>query len=196
MALFLFSYDYFRICMYSLKKKTLSGILSLLKKNALYIKNVKTFPKALKYIGAFAILAEKPETMEYVNEEKRPHCLECGHELYGRPDRKFCSSVCKNHWHNRKNHSARAFRVKILNALEKNYSILEKLLRLNMHSMDNSDLVQLGFKPEYFTSFRKVGIHSECRCFDIRYYRSTTKIWRIERTISTLSRPPRREAGE
>lgn len=125
--------------------------------------------------------------MEYKRTERKASCLECGHEFYGRPDRKFCSQTCKNHYHNRKSHSVRAVRVRILNALEKNYAILEKLLRLDIHSLDIQDLAQMGFRPDYFTSFRKVGKHCECRCFDIRYFRMPARICRIERTVSALS---------
>ena len=70
------------------------------------------------------------------NPEDRPVCLECGDEIrYGRKDKKFCSNTCKNRYHNEIQHYSRSSRLRILGAFDRNYSILEKLLRLNIRTI-------------------------------------------------------------
>ena len=75
--------------------------------------------------------------------------------------------------------------METLTALSRNYEILEALLKEKVTSMSLSDLAQMGFRPEYVTGHRK-GLyrHEEYSCFDIRYYRSSTKIFNVRRTAS------------
>ena len=44
------------------------------------------------------------------------------------------------------------------------------------------DLAQMGFKPEYITSFIKRGTRTECHCYDMRYYMTPTRIFSLERS--------------
>ena len=112
---------------------------------------------------------------------KRGYCLECGDEIsYGRKGRKFCSDSCKNTYHNRKHHYSRTLRLRILGILDRNYSVLEKLIRLDIHSVSLGDIAQMGFNKEFVTSYHKVGGHDEYRVFDIKYYCSSTKVFHIE----------------
>ena len=111
-----------------------------------------------------------------------PVCLECGDPiLYGRSDRKFCSDTCKNRYHNRHSHYQRALQLKVIGALEKNYGILTGLVRSGINSISLGDLAQLGYNMEYVTSHHKAGRHEEYRCFDIKYFRTSTRIFGIER---------------
>lgn len=121
--------------------------------------------------------------MAYETEKKdAPLCLECGGEiLYGRSDRKFCSKECKNMFHNRQHHYRRSVHLHITGALDKNYDILNRLLKAGITSVSLGDLAQMGYNIELMTSYHKVGGHSECRCYDIKYFRSATRIFKIER---------------
>lgn len=111
-----------------------------------------------------------------------PICLECGSEItYGRFDKKFCSERCKNLYHNRQTSNYRAVRLKITNALMRNYAVLEKLVKLEVTSISIGDASQMGFNTEYVTSYHKVGGHNEYRCFDIKYCLSATRLFKIER---------------
>lgn len=112
----------------------------------------------------------------------RPVCLECGDEIvYGRKGKKFCSEECKNSWHNRRHHDARTVRLRILGILDRNYSVLEKLLRLDIRSISLGDLAQMGYNKEFVTSYHKVGGHDEYRIFDIKYCCSSSRVFHIER---------------
>lgn len=109
-------------------------------------------------------------------------CVECGREFeFGRSDKIFCSNQCRNAHHNRENRDSRNARSKTLTRLNTNYSILEKLLKLEIASISLIDASQMGFKAEFVTGYIKRKPHDECRCFDIKYCRTGTKIFNIER---------------
>lgn len=117
------------------------------------------------------------------NAGDKPRCLECGNEIvYGRSDKKFCSNVCKNKFHNSLVQTSRGYKSRVTNALDRNYSILERLIRDGVSSADLGDLVQWGFNLEYCTSFRKTGCHDEYRCYDIKYMRTPSRIFNIRKT--------------
>ena len=106
-------------------------------------------------------------------------CLNCGREIPGgRPDKKFCSTDCKNRWHNRKKKQHRGVvEQRVLRILERNHSILDKLERLGHYT-----LIGLGYNLEYVTSYRKSGVHHQYACFDIHYEQTPTRIKKIVRT--------------
>ena len=120
--------------------------------------------------------------MKYEEHDDRPVCLECGDEIaYGRKDKKFCSETCKNRYHNERQHYSRSVRLRVLGALDRNYSVLEKLLRLGISSISIGDIANMGYNKEFVTSYHKVGGHNEFRCFDIKYCCSDSKLFHIER---------------
>lgn len=110
-------------------------------------------------------------------------CRNCGEIIpFGRVDKKYCSTVCKNRWHNRRNvPDARPVIRRVMRILERNHSILDKLLKLGIRSLDRFTLMGLGFNLEYSTSYKKTGIHHEYACYDIRYELTPTKIKKIVR---------------
>lgn len=111
-------------------------------------------------------------------------CLECGEPLdYGdRSDKKFCSCGCRNTYHNKSHHNGRVIKHRITAALEHNHDVLGKLLRMGVTAMSLVDLAQMGFKPEYITSFIKRGTRTECHCYDMRYYQTPTRIFSLARS--------------
>ena len=111
------------------------------------------------------------------------HCLECGDIIeygHGRPDRKFCSASCKIRWHyKRKARSWQAYQHKVLKALEDNHSILERLHRIGVYSIDRMSLGQLGFDFNYVTSYHKIGQRSVYSVYDITYEATPSRILHI-----------------
>ena len=81
--------------------------------------------------------------------EQETTCLECGTAIYGRKDKHFCSPRCKNLYHNREQRQRRDVRLDTITALSRNYEILEALLKEKITSISLSDLVQMGFNPEF-----------------------------------------------
>ncbi|MBO8455043.1 MAG: hypothetical protein IAC08_01390 [Bacteroidetes bacterium] len=124
--------------------------------------------------------------MDYNKEERRYSvCLECGDEIhYGRQDRKFCCEACKNRYNNRKTRSSRNTRLRVMNALDRNYRLLDRLLKLGMDSLDLVELRHMGFEPSYVTSYRRLRCHDEFCCFDIRFIMTATKICSLSRLQS------------
>lgn len=119
----------------------------------------------------------------------RTACLECGEPIvYGRTDRKFCCDKCKNQYNNRRIKDSRNVKMRVWNVLERNYAILEGLLRVGMTSVPLSDLNTLGFIQDCSTTYRRVrGGHGEYQCFDISYYKTDTRIFGLRKSPSTLS---------
>ena len=148
----------------------------------------KSFFRCLEILSPRCIFAAKErEKMAYRIEDMKhpPHCLFCGCVLpSGRPDRKFCSRACKNRWHNRVKHPSREqVERRVMRVLSRNHVILEKLLRLGIHQIDRLTLLELGYHPDYVTSYRKTGVHHQYTCFDIRYELTPTRIKNIVRTV-------------
>lgn len=116
----------------------------------------------------------KIDDNEYVS-----RCLQCGSVINysGRADRKFCCAGCKNRYHNyrrfrRTDSAQRSVFVK----LERNYEILDNLIRLGLNGMDRVTLGYMGFDPAYATSYYRMGRKNVYTCFDIRYELTTSKV--------------------
>lgn len=112
-------------------------------------------------------------------------CPECGGEITGRTDKRFCCEACRNRFNNRKGYSRRRFRDRIESALEKNYSILLSLLEEGISNKQIPELEALGFCPEYVTGFRQIrGKSVERYCFDVCYLQSDNRLYKIRRLNS------------
>jgi len=123
--------------------------------------------------------------MKYEIEEKdNKHCLECGHELhYGRGDKKFCNSRCRNKYHNKEKRDKQDHKTvqsRVDRTINKNYTILRNLTISGFNSVDIGQLIQWGFNPDYMTANRRVGKRNECWCFEIKYNLTPTKIMNLE----------------
>lgn len=122
-------------------------------------------------------------------ETAHQECLECGKEVYGRPEKKFCSLECKNSYNNRKTKYWRYYHNKTITHLNINHRILDSLIRDGVKSADLLDLEHMGFVPDCITGYRKGrNGHNEYRCFDIVYCQSENKVFKI-RTIRPLPVP-------
>lgn len=115
-------------------------------------------------------------------QDEHAACLECGHEVYGRTDKKFCCDSCRSRYNNRIRATRRSIRVRTLRSIERNYGILEKILESGLHSYDMAALCDVGFRKENMTGLRKFRSgHMECRCFDLTYCITERKIFNLSR---------------
>ena len=116
-----------------------------------------------------------------------PVCLECGNQIrYGRTDKKFCCEDCKSRHHNTQARAARSFRNKIISIINRNYDILDALIREGTESVDLVDLVSVGFVPGIITSYRRSGRHDVFTCYDIKYIMTGTRVYSLMK-INILS---------
>lgn len=115
------------------------------------------------------------------DEKNEARCPQCGKLLaYGRVDRRFCSVACKNLWHNRQRYPGREKEIKrVLRILDKNREVLDKLLKMDVHSLDRVTLEHLGFNVNYFTSIRKYRHYWIYTCLDICYELTPSRIRRL-----------------
>ena len=92
--------------------------------------------------------------------EALKRCLECGDViLYGRPDKKFCSQHCRNEFNNRKRVDSRHIRERIRRHLDKNYAILDKLIRIGVDTLALTELTFLKTPTRIFHLMRVEIIH-------------------------------------
>ena len=143
------------------------------------------------------ILAPLNGKMKNMEMQHRVHCLECGDEIPygGRPDRKFCSEKCRRDYHNDRRSGVRIVHQRVDTAIHKNYEILLRLLSAGLTEADNDMLFLLGFRREFKTSSCLVSHHIECRCYEIAYRETDSRIWDIRRLPATFlnETPPERK---
>lgn len=117
----------------------------------------------------------------YEIEQKSPHCLQCGKSIYGRKDKKFCDTGCKNAYHNTELERRRKYMKKMEEDIRLNYLLLDEALKSGETSLSLEKLSNFGFRRDITTSFRKRYRFTELGCFDIRYNQSDSKIFNIHR---------------
>jgi hypothetical protein len=101
-----------------------------------------------------------------MEEKLSQKCPECGDEIIGRADKKFCSDQCRNSYNNRLNSDTSNTVRNINNILRKNRRILQDLNKQSGKTMVNKDtLLTNGFNFTYHThtyTTKKGGIYSFC----------------------------------
>lgn len=96
-------------------------------------------------------------------------CEECGDNLVGRSDKKFCSDECRVAFNNRRSRRELAIVLLINRKLKKNYIILDTLYSQGVKKTDLITLSKLGFDHSYCTSFRGGGRNHKQRSFCYDY---------------------------
>ena len=79
------------------------------------------------------------------------HCLDCGEELNGRADKKFCTDICRNSFNNKLNSDRNNYVRNINNALRKNRRILSELNPEEKTTVHVDKLSEKGFLFSYYT---------------------------------------------
>lgn len=81
------------------------------------------------------------------------HCLECGENLVGRIDKKYCSDHCRNAYNNKLNKDSKNLVRNINNRLRKNYRVLDSFtLKDGKTTTTKMRLIDKGFDFEYITN--------------------------------------------
>jgi len=80
-------------------------------------------------------------------------CLNCGKQIRGRSDKKFCDDSCRNNYNNRIKGSSNNLVRNINHALNKNRRIMESLLpgAEETSKANKEKLLRLGFQFKYLT---------------------------------------------
>jgi len=88
-------------------------------------------------------------------ESKHRICLNCGKELMGRSDKKYCNYYCKSalQYLTRKKEETLFFQID--RQLKKNRSLLKQFNKSGKTVIRKSEMLDLGFNPMYFTHYWK-----------------------------------------
>lgn len=122
------------------------------------------------------------------NEER--FCLFCDRriETGARPEKVYCNVDCNNNYNSRKKAELKAqgspYQTEIIKNIKNNYQILLEYKsskgQLKTSKIPIQELVQKGFKPEFFTSCYQEPNHRLWKCcFDIGYTEETNYYFRL-----------------
>ena len=90
--------------------------------------------------------------------EDSRNCPECGTEIYGRVDKKFCSDQCRNTFNNRLHAVSNTYIRKVNYILRKNRRIMEEFLATtekDTKRVHKRKLMDKGFSMDYYTNVYK-----------------------------------------
>jgi len=79
-------------------------------------------------------------------------CLECGEDIKGRSDKKFCCDYCRNAYNNKVNTNSKNLLRNTNNRLRKNFKILNELNVAGKTKITKSKLLDKNFDFRLFTS--------------------------------------------
>jgi hypothetical protein len=98
-------------------------------------------------------------------------CIECGTHFVGRTDKKFCSDMCRNAFHNKQNSDETNYVRKVNNTLRKNRRVLQELLASEeTFRCDHNRLLEMGFDFNHFTSiYRNRSGETYYFCYEFGY---------------------------
>ena len=84
-----------------------------------------------------------------------------------------------------------------MSVLEKNYTILDYLVKEGVDAVWISDIIAMGFNPTYATSHRKAGRREHYYCFDISYVMTPNRLSSISKIQNlSLTLPPVHDDGQ
>ncbi|MBL0745143.1 DUF2116 family Zn-ribbon domain-containing protein [Chryseolinea sp. Jin1] len=98
------------------------------------------------------------------------YCLECGTEVRGRLDKKFCDDQCRTQYNNRLNRKEAIYMRTIILVLRRNRRILKSLNPMGKAKVSSEKMKLKGFDFSYFTNISKTR-NGRCYffCFDQGY---------------------------
>lgn len=79
-------------------------------------------------------------------------CLNCGDNLTGRVDKKFCSDYCRNIFNNQQRAYTNNYMRRVNTILKKNRKILCELNPSGKTTVHRNQLQKLGYDFDYFTN--------------------------------------------
>ena len=86
---------------------------------------------------------------------------------------------------------SKAAKKKVMSILERNYDILDMLVRQEVKAVWLSELIEQGFNPGYSTFYRKTGRKDRYHCFDISYFMTPNRVSCITKIQNlSLTLPP------
>lgn len=106
-------------------------------------------------------------------ENQTKTCRQCGREMHGRSDKKYCNDDCRNIFNNTKHqHSETPYVKGITSTLRKNRKVLLTIAPANRNWIIVSQVVltRLGFNFYYHTHSTPIGSKILTCCFEVGYF--------------------------
>jgi len=109
------------------------------------------------------------------------HCENCGRELFGRTDKRFCNDGCRNQFNREKSirdqQRPPGNLPEIFQVIKQNHRILqtyhpERLAANEFAFVDIKQLMAAGFNFKFFTSTGEIDNQEYRFCFDIGWLKS------------------------
>ncbi len=99
------------------------------------------------------------------------HCLTCQNKLYGRSDKKFCNSHCRNEFNNKRYTASNHYIRTVNRVLKRNRDIIRQLTTTNQKSQVTYNELSLhGFSFSHFTtSYTTKANKTYFFCYDYGY---------------------------
>ncbi|HTD98370.1 MAG TPA: hypothetical protein VK668_03755 [Mucilaginibacter sp.] len=136
---------------------------------------------------SYALFLCRPEALTLTMDNAPAICEDCGKEIRGRSDKRFCDDICRNNF-NRKKRQAEKVSIsddalEVIRLIKRNYQLLKSkdLAPGVITYQPVRDLLNKGFNPDYFTSTREVDGELYCFCFECGFRISEGYIFVIER---------------
>lgn len=79
-------------------------------------------------------------------------CLECGQEVFGRADKRFCTDHCRATYNNKKHRETNALIKEVNRMLKNNRKILAHFNPKGKSTVHKDQLLSSGFNFNYFTN--------------------------------------------
>lgn len=104
-------------------------------------------------------------------EKMEKKCLECGNAFNGRSDKKFCSDMCRNAYHNRIYRQEKSLITQVNSKLAANRRILENLYSAGVRKVPKNLLEEEKFDFGHYTSLSRNKLGKVTyRCYEFTYY--------------------------
>lgn len=98
-------------------------------------------------------------------------CSNCGKDMFGRSDKKFCTPDCRNEYNNARYREEHKSMIEINKILKKNRMILKRLNPDGKIVVPSEILLKAGFDLEFFTNVYTTKTGREYRyCYDYGYH--------------------------
>lgn len=117
----------------------------------------------------------------------KQHCQECGKEIHGRSDKRFCNDTCRNNLNRKKRIAEQVIipdiALEIIRIIKNNYRLLKSGgLESGITAFQPiKNLLERGFNPGFFTSIREEEGDVYHFCFECGFRISGENIFIIER---------------
>lgn len=97
-------------------------------------------------------------------------CLECGTQIRGRSDKKFCDDSCRNAHNNKLNQDTNKYVRRVNSILKKNRRILSEFVEIGKKSVHKGLLIEQDFNFSFFTDIYRTQKQQEYKfCYDFGY---------------------------